>query len=76
MISMQDLKDHYRFTDDDAELLKSFQPLAAQHLERFSEEFYDYLYSLPETAAILNRSNRDRLREMHSRWFMSLFEGT
>src|SRR5512133_44496 len=76
MISMQDLKEHYRFTDDDAELLTSFQPLAAQHLERFSEEFYDYLYSLPETAAILNRSNRDRLREMHSRWFMSLFEGT
>jgi uncharacterized membrane protein (DUF373 family)/hemoglobin-like flavoprotein len=72
---MQELKDHYRFTDDDAELLKSFQPLAAQHLERFNNEFYDYLYGLPETAAILNRSNRERLREMHSRWFLSLFEG-
>ena len=76
MISMQELKDHYRFTDDDAELLKSFQPLAAQHLEHFSGEFYDYLYGLPETAAILNQSNRDRLREMHNRWFLSLFEGT
>jgi len=76
MISMQELKDHYRFTAEDAELLQSFQPLAAQHLEHFSEEFYDYLYGLPETAAILNRSNRDRLREMHNRWFMSLFDGT
>jgi uncharacterized membrane protein (DUF373 family)/hemoglobin-like flavoprotein len=76
MISMQELKEHYRFTAEDAELLQSFQPLAAQHLERFGEEFYDYLYGLPETAAILNRSNRDRLREMHNRWFMSLFEGT
>jgi uncharacterized membrane protein (DUF373 family) len=76
MISMQELKDHYRFTDDDAELLKSFQPLAAQHLEHFSGEFYDYLYGLPETAAILNQSNRDRLREMHNRWFLSLFDGT
>lgn len=76
MISMQELKDHYRFTDDDAELLKAFQPLAAQHLERFSGEFYDYLYGLPETAAILNHSDRDRLREMHDRWFLSLFDGT
>lgn len=75
MISMQELKDHYRFTDDDAELLKAFQPLATQHLERFGKEFYDYLYGLPETAAILNHSNRDRLREMHNRWFLSLFDG-
>ena len=76
MLTMQDLKDHYRFTDDDAELLKSLQPLASQNLTRFSEEFYDYLYGMPETAAILNSHNRDRLREMHDRWFMSLFNGT
>jgi len=73
---MQELKDHYRFTDDDAELLRTLQPLAAQHQDRFAQEFYDYLYGLPETAAILNDSNRDRLREMHVRWFMSLFCGT
>jgi len=40
------------------------------------DEFYNYLDGPPETAAILNRSNRGRLREMHNRWFMSLFEGT
>jgi uncharacterized membrane protein (DUF373 family) len=72
---MQDLRDHYRFTDQDAELLLSLQPLAEENRERFALEFYDYLYSLPETAAILNSSNRLRLREMHSTWFMSLFSG-
>ena len=76
MISMQDLRDHYRFTDDDAYLLQSLQPLAGQHQELFEQEFYDYLYGIPETAAILNSSNRQRLRDMHSRWFMSLFNGT
>jgi uncharacterized membrane protein (DUF373 family) len=76
MITMQALKDHYRFTDDDAELLRTLQPLAAQHQERFAQEFYDYLYGLPETAAILNASNRTRLREMHIRWFNALFDGT
>lgn len=75
MLKMQELRDHYRFTDLDSELLLSLQPLAEKNLERFSLEFYDYLYSLPETAAILNNSNRLRLREMHSGWFMSLFCG-
>lgn len=76
MITMQDIRDHYRFGDDDAELLLSLQPLAEQHREEFIREFYDYLYGLPETAAILNKSNRTRLRDMHGRWFMSIFNGT
>ena len=75
MFTMQDLRDHYRFTDQDAELLSSLQPLAEENRERFSLEFYDYLYSLPATAEILNSSNRLRLREMHISWFMSLFTG-
>ena len=75
MFTMQDLRDHYRFSERDAELLLSLQPLAEQNRERFSLEFYDYLYSLPETATILNNNNRQRLREMHNNWFMSLFSG-
>lgn len=75
MITMQELREHYRFTDEDAELLKSLQPLAIENQENFSRMFYDYLYGLPDTAAILNRSNRERLREMHGRWFTSLFTG-
>ncbi len=76
MMTMQEIRDHYRFSDDDAELLLSLQPLAEKQRERFSQEFYDYLYGLPETAAILNGANRPRLREMHTTWFMSLFSGT
>ncbi len=75
MFTMQDLRAHYRFTDQDAEQLLSLEPLAKQNLERFALEFYDYLYSLPEMSSILNDSNRLRLREMHSNWFMSLFNG-
>lgn len=75
MITMQELREHYRFSDDDAELLKSLQSLAIENQENFSLAFYDYLYGLPDTASILNRSNRERLREMHSRWFISLFTG-
>lgn len=75
MFTMQNLRDHYRFTDEDTERLLSLQPLAEENLERFSREFYDYLYSLPETTKILNSSNRPRLSEMHNNWFMLLFAG-
>jgi uncharacterized membrane protein (DUF373 family)/hemoglobin-like flavoprotein len=76
MTTMQELKNHYGFTDDDGELLKAFQPLAAQHQVHFTNEFYDHLYGMPETNAILNNSNRQRLRELNGNWFMSLFSGT
>lgn len=75
MIKMQELKEHYRFSDEDGELLKSLQPLAQENLERFSSQFYDYLYELPETTAILEKSNRERLRGMHNQWFLSIFSG-
>jgi uncharacterized membrane protein (DUF373 family)/hemoglobin-like flavoprotein len=75
MITMPELRDHYRFTDEDAELLLSLQPLAREHVEQFSQEFYDYLYGLPDTAAILNKANRAHLRQMHNDWFLSLFTG-
>jgi uncharacterized membrane protein (DUF373 family)/hemoglobin-like flavoprotein len=75
MITMQELRDHYRFTDGDAELLLSLQPLTQEHLDRFSQEFYDYLYSLPDTSSILNKANRVHLRQMHNSWFLSLFSG-
>jgi uncharacterized membrane protein (DUF373 family) len=75
MFTMQNLRDHYLFTDEDSELLLSLQPLAEENLERFSREFYDYLYSLPETTKILNSSNRTRLNNMHNNWFIQLFTG-
>jgi uncharacterized membrane protein (DUF373 family) len=75
MFTMQNLKDHYCFTDEDTDRLLSLQPLAEQNRERFSREFYNYLYSLPETTKILNASNRPRLSDMHNNWFMLLFAG-
>jgi uncharacterized membrane protein (DUF373 family) len=76
MITMQEMKEHYRFTDEDAELLMSLQTLAEQNKDKFSAVFYDYLYGIPETATILNNCNRVHLRAMHNSWFMSLFVGT
>ncbi len=75
MVTMQQIREHYRFTERDVEFLLMLQPLAEENRERFILEFYDYLYSLPELTEILNAANRPRLKEMHLKWFMSLFCG-
>jgi uncharacterized membrane protein (DUF373 family) len=76
MLTMQDIKGHYFFTDDDAELLKELRPLAEANQERMADEFYDYLLGIPETAALLKDDLlRQRLRKIHQGWFVSLFTG-
>jgi uncharacterized membrane protein (DUF373 family) len=77
MVSMQDIKKHYFFSDEDAELLKMLRPLAEASRERMADEFYDYLMDIPETAAFLKEDLlRKRLRNTHQEWFTALFSGT
>ena len=77
MVSMQDIKKHYFFSDEDAELLKALRPLAEASRERMADEFYDYLLDIPETAAFLKEDLlRKRLRNTHQEWFTALFSGT
>ncbi len=77
MLTMQDIKKHYFFTDDDAALLKELRPLAEANQERMADEFYDYLLGIAETANFLKDDlTRQRLRQTHQHWFSSLFSGT
>ncbi|TWJ19016.1 protoglobin domain-containing protein [Geobacter argillaceus] len=77
MLTMQDIKGHYFFTDEDAELLRQLRPLAEANRERMADEFYDYLLGIPETAEFLKDSTlRQRLRKTHQEWFLALFTGS
>lgn len=77
MLTMQDIKGHYFFTDDDAELLRQLRPLAEANKERMVDEFYDYLLGIPETAEFLkDDSLLQRLRKTHQEWFLALFTGS
>ncbi|HWI41380.1 MAG TPA: protoglobin domain-containing protein, partial [Verrucomicrobiae bacterium] len=76
MLTMQDIRNHYFFTDEDAALLLSLRPLAERYSERMADEFYDYLLGIPETAQFL-RDQRvlQKLKKAHHDWFLSLFCG-
>ncbi|BBA71712.1 protoglobin domain-containing protein [Geobacter sulfurreducens] len=77
MLTMQEIKAHYRFTDEDAELLGSLFPLAEANKERLADQFYDYLLGIPETAEFLKEDLiLQKLKQTHQDWFVSLFAGS
>lgn len=76
MFTMQEIKNHYLFTEEEAEALNSLLPLAESQQERMINEFYDYLLGMPETAAFLSEEGvLERLKQSHSEWFLTLFCG-
>jgi uncharacterized membrane protein (DUF373 family) len=76
MLTMQEIKSHYFFTDLDAGLLKDLLPVATENCDRMVEEFYDYLLKIPETAKFLRDDMLlQKLKKTHSDWFLALFSG-
>lgn len=76
MLTMEEVKNHYFFTETDAALLKELQPIAEQHSERMVEEFYEYLLKIPETARyLMDERSLPRLKQIHRDWFLTLFTG-
>lgn len=76
MYSMQEIKAHYRFSDEDAETLKSLLPIAQANRDLMIGDFYDYLLGIPETAAFLQDDTvLQRLKLSHGGWFVNLFRG-
>jgi uncharacterized membrane protein (DUF373 family) len=76
MVTIDDLKRHYLFSDEEAELLASLQPLAEAGMDKLTDELYDYLLGIPETAAFLqDEAVLQRLKESQKKWFLDLFTG-
>jgi uncharacterized membrane protein (DUF373 family) len=75
MLTMQEVKNHYFFTEENAETLKSLFPLAEANGDLFMDEFYDYLLGMPETAGFLKGDVLEKLKIKHANWFINLFCG-
>ena len=76
MQNYQDLKEDYRFTEQDAKILKNLQPLMEELADKFIDEFYDYIWGFGKTATFLKNKeiiayHRTKIRE----WFINLFNG-
>ncbi len=75
--TIEELKRHYYFTDEDALRLKELLPLAEEHQQRMINGFYEYIVSQQETYSILSKqSTREKMGHYHTLWFLSLFQGS
>jgi len=70
------LKKHYKFTNEEAEILKELQPRMEKLSEKFIDEFYDYIWGFGKTAQFLK--NQDIItyhRKKIKEWYVNLFCG-
>ncbi len=76
MQNYQSLKEHYRFTEKEAQILKELQPQMEELAEEFQDGFYDYIWGFGKTAQFLKNQeiivyHREKIKE----WFINLFSG-
>ncbi|MCF6339192.1 MAG: protoglobin domain-containing protein [Sulfurimonas sp.] len=76
MQNYHNLKEHYKFTDEEAMILKELQPRMNELADIFIDEFYDYIWGFGKTAQFLKNKeiikyHRKKIKE----WFINLFCG-
>ncbi len=67
---------HYRVGDQELAALQGLREQLLPVLPRLTADFYDFLRTIPETAAFLTDEARlTRLRQYHERWLRDLLSG-
>lgn len=72
----RNLKEHYQFTEEEAQVLKLLQPRMEELADEFINGFYDYIWGFGKTAQFLK--NKDIIvyhRQKIKEWFINLFCG-
>jgi len=72
----KELKNHYRFTEEEARILKELKPRMEALSEEFIDGFYDYIWGFGKTAQFLK--NKDIIayhRKKIKEWYVNLFCG-
>ena len=72
----QSLKEHYKFTEEEARILGTLQPRMEKLADEFIDGFYDYIWGFGKTAQFLKNKeiiayHRQKIKE----WFINLFCG-
>jgi uncharacterized membrane protein (DUF373 family) len=74
METVEELKVHYNWTEEDEENLRRISWIGEKYKEEFIEEFYGYLENFPDASKYLpSKEIRERHKEKIKRWFVSLF---
>lgn len=76
MNNYQSIKEDYKFTKEEEEVLKELQPRMNELADKFIDEFYDYIWGFGKTAQFLKNKkiiehHKIKIRE----WYINLFCG-
>ena len=76
MLQHESLKEHYKFTKEEALILEVLQPKMRDISDDFIDGFYDYIWGFGTTAKFLkNQEIIDYHRKKVKEWFINLFCG-
>ena len=76
MTNYVNIKEHYKFSNEEAKILKELQPQMEVLADTFVDEFYDYIWGFGKTAQFLK--NKDIITHHRAKikeWFINLFCG-
>ncbi len=77
METIERIKAHYRFTDEDVSNLVALRPVMERRREEFVVEFYNYVKNFEEAHRFLkDEATIKRHQEALKVWFMKLFGGS
>jgi len=77
MESIEKIKAHYRFTDEDVSLLMRLRPVMERHKDEFVTDFYVFVRDFEHAHRFLkDEATIKRHQEALKIWFMKLFAGT
>jgi len=76
MRAFQEIRENYRFSDQEAEILRGLLPVVEPHSQQVVRDFYNYFLQIPDTANFLRDEIRlARLEVLHREWLLGLFQG-
>ena len=76
MRTFQEIKDNYRFTNHEIDLLRGLLPVVEPHADQVVADFYRLLEQIPDTARLLQDDRKLAwLRDQHREWLLALFTG-
>jgi uncharacterized membrane protein (DUF373 family) len=76
MITIEDIRRHYFFTDEDERNLKKIGEIVSPYAQQFASDFYEYLTGFPEAAKFFRSPEAiEKRKETIKRWLLMLFDG-
>lgn len=75
MNTFREIKEHYNFTREDEERLKSLSTLMEEYVEKCIRHLHEKIYEMKDKSLVEKLEAHQNLSQYHKSWFLALFSG-